>query len=126
MGQRSTRVNELVKREISSILHTDYRDVAVSITVSRVSIAPDLRSGVVYYSVIGGDQEVSKARSLLGKIGRDLQRKAFRTIVLKYSPQLRFEYDLSLAEVDRVFNMLDEIERESGPVPGPDDRSADK
>lgn len=121
MGQRTTRVNELVKREISSILHTDYRDSAVYITISRVSISPDLRTGIVFYSVIGDDFQVARAQSLLGRIGRDLQRKAFKAVVLKYSPQLRFEYDPSMAEGERVLNLLDEVDDELGGGPDADE-----
>ncbi len=112
MGQRTTRVNELVKREISSILHTDYRDTAVYITISRVSVAPDLRNGIVFYSVIGDESQVERARSLLSKIGRELQRKAFKAVVLKYTPQLRFEYDPSIVEGERVLDLLNEVEEE--------------
>lgn len=112
MGQRTTRVNELVKREISSILHTDYRDTAVYITISRVSVSPDLRTGIVFYSVFGDATQVTRAQALLGKIGRDLQRKAFKAVVLKYTPQLRFEYDPSMAEGERVLGLLDEVDDE--------------
>ncbi|SVB47181.1 uncharacterized protein METZ01_LOCUS200035, partial [marine metagenome] len=52
MGQRTQRVNELIKREISSYLHIRYRSESVYWTITDVSVSADLRNGTVAYSVL--------------------------------------------------------------------------
>ena len=47
MGQRMARVSELVKREISEILHTRYQSESVYITVTGVTVSADLRNARV-------------------------------------------------------------------------------
>ena len=59
---RVVRINELIKREISSLLHTRYREAAVRITITEVDTAHDLKEAVVYFGVIGSPTDVSAAK----------------------------------------------------------------
>jgi len=68
MGQRNLRVNVLVQQEVSQLLHTRYQGQTVYITISDVSISPDLRNGRVYYSVLGDEAEKRKLKSSSGKM----------------------------------------------------------
>ena len=65
MGQRVVRVNELVNREISDVLHTRFQTEAVYITITEVEVSPDLRHARVYYSVIGKEDEIQRADQFL-------------------------------------------------------------
>ena len=115
MPERSIRVNELIKREISQILHTSYRTEAVRITITGAEIARDLRSGRIFYSVIGDEAEITKTQTFFKRFGRSISAEAGKHIVLKYFPKLRFVFDSSFARGNKILKLLDELDQENKP-----------
>lgn len=106
---RVVRVNELVKRELSAILHTRYQAQTVRITISEVEVAPNLRSAVVYYNVIGGEEDRVAARHFFSREHGELRNQLGRVVVLKYLPHLKFHFDDSLARGSRMNTLIDEL-----------------
>ncbi len=109
MGQRVIRVNELLKREISQILHTRYRGRTVAITVSEVDTSPNLRKARVYFSVIGGNENRVEAEVFFRQHGREIREEMSKAVVLKYLPHLEFIYDEGIergARLDAIFEDL--------------------
>jgi ribosome-binding factor A len=112
MSQRTIRVNELVRRELSSILHSVYQAESVAITITEVSVSPDLRNARVFYSVIGDEAARAEAGRLFARIGKDLRLRLGRAIVLKYLPHLHFRYDPGMARGAATLEAIEEIDRE--------------
>ncbi len=112
MGQRLVRVNELVKREISDVLHTRYQSESVYITVSEVSVSPDLRNARVFYSVLGDDEHRRSAGAFLKKRAFDIRRQLSKRIVLKYLPHLHFVYDQSIERGSHLNDIIDQLDLE--------------
>lgn len=110
MSQRSVRVNELVKREISDILHTVYKDESVYITVTGVDVSPDLRMAHIFYSVLGGEENESHARRFLEKHKKSLRSQVGKKIVLKYLPQFKFFHDRGLERGTHIIELLNELD----------------
>ena len=110
MSQRMVRVNELLRRELSEQLHTTYRSESVMITITDVDISPDLRTGVVYYSVLGGKEESRKARNLFRKIAGPLRQAAIKRVLIKYTPFLKFIEDTSMQRGTRTVELLEDID----------------
>lgn len=114
MSSRSVRVNELVKREISQVLHTHYRERAVALTVTEVDVSPDLRNARIFYSVIGDEEVVREAEAFFNQEHRNIRQFLAKNIVLKYLPKLYFKHDDSMARGARLLDLLDEIDEEDG------------
>lgn len=112
MSSRSVRVNELVKREISTVLHTNYRERAVAVTITEVDVSPDLRNARIYYSVIGDAEAVEKAEQFFNKEHKNIRQFLAKTVVLKYLPKLKFKHDDSIARGVRVLDLLNEIDED--------------
>lgn len=112
MSQRNVRVNELIKREISEVLHTRYQSETVYITITRVDVSPDHRKAHVFFSVIGGDERRREARQWLTKRQRDIRHQIGKKIILKFLPHLQFHYDSSIAQGDQVLEILDDLDQE--------------
>lgn len=110
MGQRKLRVNELILREINSLLRTYYQGEAVAITVFEVDVAPDLRQGRVYYSVLGGAVEEEAARRFFQRRGAQIRQQVGKQITLKYLPHLSYIHDTSMERGARTIALLEEIE----------------
>ncbi len=110
MSQRSVRVNELLKREVSQLLHTEFRSASVNITVTDVDISPDLRNGRVFYSVFGNEENIQAAEAFFKKNAAVIKHKVSSKIVLKYTPRLKFIFDKGMVHGARMINLLNEIE----------------
>jgi ribosome-binding factor A len=109
MGQRVIRVNELLKREISQVLHTRYRGEAVDITVLAVDSTPDLRHARVLYATHGDRAKRPAAAAFLRRQTPAIRAAVGGAVVLKYLPQLEFVYDEGADASARVNELLDDL-----------------
>ena len=110
MGQRKIRVGELIRRELSEILHSRWRTETVAMTITEVDISPDLRNARVYYSVIGNRENVAKVGRLLASIKRDLKQLLSKKVILKYTPELNLVFDPSAERAMKILATLDELD----------------
>lgn len=102
----------MIRRELSLLLHTRYKDQAVGITITAVDVSPDLRQARIGYSVLGDSDEIRVAGRFLEKNKESLRRAVGKAVVLKYLPHLKFYYDESLGRGARILELLDEIDSE--------------
>ena len=110
MSQRLLRVKELLKREIGELIRRDIpMDQAGLISVNEVAITSDLHTATIFVSVIGSDDQKSKAFALLQKHRKRFQSELSRSIVLKYTPRLKFITDDSIDRGNRVLSILEEL-----------------
>lgn len=109
MKNRLLRVNELVKRQLSTIITRDMRFEDVLVTVNQVKVTPDLKNAHVFVSVLGK----GSAPGVMAQLDANrtvLQAEMAKDVVLKYTPHLKFHLDDSIERGDRVFKILREIE----------------
>jgi ribosome-binding factor A len=110
VSNRIVRINELVQREVSDILRQRHASEAVSITVSEVRIAPDLRDGRVFVAILGDAAAVAdRFRWLQGK-APEIREELAKRIVLKFLPHITYVLDKSSDRVARLLRALDEVE----------------
>lgn len=109
MSQRITRINKLLRREISEQMRRYYRSETAAITISEVDCSSDLRKAHIYYSVLGGDVQIEKSRRLFQKIGRDIRQRVSKQIILKYFPSFTFNYDPSLERGAEINLLIDQL-----------------
>jgi ribosome-binding factor A len=110
---RIVRVNELLKRELGNLIAQ--KNIAPSnsvlISVTEVKTSPDLRTAKVFISVFGGDEETKgEVIKTLQKRRIELQHDISAVVTLKYTPVLKFLVDERLAQGDRIFELLGEVE----------------
>jgi ribosome-binding factor A len=111
-GVRPERVSEEF-REILAEEIPKLKDPRVGfVTVTGVEMTPDLRLATVYYTVMGEERERSATRAGLQSARSHLRSVIGRQVRLKFLPDLRFREDEGLARVDRVEEILKEIDEE--------------
>jgi len=109
---RHFRVSELLKREIGEILRRELPiETSGMVTVNNVSIAPDLKLATAYLSVLGTEQQKKSTRSQLMKMRAHVRGQLGHSVSLKHIPRLRFMINQSSAQVDRVMEIMDDIEK---------------
>ena len=109
MKHRLLRVNEIVKRELSTIIGREITFVDALVTVNQVDVTPDLRSAHVYVGVLGKGS-AQAAITQLDDHRALLQAELSKHVVLKYTPHLVFHLDHSIERGTRVFQILQEID----------------
>ena len=117
MGQRVVRVNELLKREISQVLHTRYRTEAVHISILAVDVAPNLRSAKVFYATHGDSDKRLFAERFFSRHHGDIRQEMGKAVTLKYLPHLEFVYDKGADYGERLNQLLDDLGLEGDLVP---------
>jgi ribosome-binding factor A len=119
VSNRIVRINELVQREISDILRQRHTAEAVSITISEVRIAPDLRDGRVFVAILGDAAAVAERFRWLQRKAPEIREELAKRIVIKFLPHLTYVLDNSSDRVARLLRALDQIEE-----PKPDETPA--
>jgi len=107
MSRRTDRVNELLRREISSVLQRDFEWRGLLVTVNAVEVSQDLKDARVFMGVLGGDGE--KVISRLNRERGSIQGRVMTRVVLKNTPVLRFVSDDSVVRGVDIVNLLDEV-----------------
>ena len=112
---RLTRVNELIKREMSELIsrYSIAPSPSMLVSVTEVRTSVDLRNATVSVSVFGGDKTAQRmVLESLNAARRDFQSDIARTLGFKHTPVLTFRIDKRVAAGDRVFALLEEMESE--------------
>ena len=113
MKHRMLRVNELVRRELSTIITRELTFPDVLVTINQVDVTPDLKSAHVFVSVLGQGAHAA----VIAKLDEHraiLQAELSKHVVLKYTPHLIFHLDHSTERGARVLQVLQEIEPAEG------------
>jgi ribosome-binding factor A len=109
VSNRIVRINELVQREISDILRKRHTAESVSITISEVRIAPDLRDGRVFVAILGDADAVAERFRWLQRKSGEIRAELAKRIVIKFLPHLTYVLDKSTDRVARLLRALDEV-----------------
>jgi ribosome-binding factor A len=113
---RHERVRELLKREIGEAIRREFHvNEAGLISVNDVDLAGDLKSAVVFISIFGNPVQQKRGLQLLTDNRTRIQGLVARSVVLKYTPTLKFIFDDSIVRGNRVLQIIDELERARSP-----------
>ena len=109
---RLIRINELLRREIGTVLYrlVDKTEFDMSsITVTHVVVSPDLHDARVLVSIRGHEMERRKMLHYLQRLHSEIQSEVAKAVILKYTPRLAFVLDTSIEQGDRVLDILAKI-----------------
>jgi len=119
-GDRPARVGERIREELSVILLRKVNDPGLApVTVTEVSVTPDLRIAHVNYSALVPPEERPAVAKALRRSSGFLRRELGHLLGLRYAPELQFHYDDSFDRGARIDAILREIpEGKEGPDEG--------
>ncbi len=106
---RMRKVNGMLHEVIASEV-VELKDPRLGfVTISGVDTAPDLRTAVVYFSVLGGADELKETAAGLAAAAPRLQARIGSRVRLKYLPRLRFVADESIRRGARIDEILRDV-----------------
>ncbi|HJP67243.1 MAG TPA: 30S ribosome-binding factor RbfA, partial [Actinomycetota bacterium] len=89
------------------------------VTVTRVDVSGDLRRATIFYTVLGENRDHRATRAGLQSARAHLRSTLGRQVRLKFTPELEFEEDVGLAQVERVTELLKRIQAEQATTVDP-------
>jgi ribosome-binding factor A len=106
-------VRELLKRAIGEAIRREVPiDQGGLVTVNDVEIGGDLRAAKVFIGILGSPEQQRTGLALIQKNRVRIQGLVAKSVILKYTPQLRFVVDDSVARGNRVMDIIAELDRE--------------
>jgi len=109
---RHERVRELLKREIGEAIRREFNVNEVGlVTVNDVDVSGDLKSAVVFISILGNAGQQKRGLELLNEHRIRIQGLVGRAVVLKFTPTLKFVVDDSIVRGNRVLQIIEELEK---------------
>jgi ribosome-binding factor A len=120
-NSRPDRVGEAIRDELSQIIARDVHDPGIGfLTLTRVSVTPDLQIARIYYTSLGDEKAQRETAKALQRATPFLRRQIGARIRLRRVPELTFFYDESIAHTDRVEQILQDLKAEAAARPAPD------
>jgi ribosome-binding factor A len=112
--RRIERLNKAIKQEISALLERQVNDPRLEslISVTRVSVSPDLRNAKVFVSILGDGESRSEMLAGFNAAAGFLRRELGPRLHMRSVPQLSFEYDDSIEQGARVLQLIGQIARD--------------
>ena len=107
--RRADRVNALLQRELATLISEELRDPRISFpTVTSVETTSDLRTALVFVSVLGDDDAVASTMRALHEARPFIRRAVGERTDLRFVPEIEFVHDASAARASRIAKLLRE------------------
>ena len=112
-GSRPDRIGEEIRRATSELLAREVHDPGIGlVTLTRVTVSPDLQLARVYYTSMGDDRARAETARALGRATPFLRRQIGARLRLRRVPELQFHFDASVEYQDRIERILLDLEAE--------------
>ncbi len=109
---RAARVREAIKEVLASQVER-LKDPGVGfVTITDVTMAPDLRHAKVFYTVYGSDVERAATRDALRRATKHLRTAVAHEVRLRFAPTLEFAEDPIPERTQRLDILLESVHRE--------------
>ncbi len=111
--QRQLQMGEEIRHALVQILQRGgFNDPLLMdgsrITISEVSIAPDLKNAKVYTMTLGGVQ-MPETLGALNQFAPQIQHELGKKIRVKFLPKLKFVEDTTFANADHIDRLLRQV-----------------
>ena len=113
MHSRPERVGDQIREEVTQLLARSVQDPGIGfITITRVKVTADLQLARIFYTAIGDEKQVKETAKALERVMPFLRRQLAQRIRLRRAPELEFKYDESIADLDNVEKLLEQVREE--------------
>ncbi|VBB44363.1 Ribosome-binding factor A [uncultured Desulfatiglans sp.] len=113
-GTRSRKVGDEILKEMAMILLESVKDPRTrDVTLTGIKLSKDLQRARVYYSVLGGSEEVRQAQTGLDSAKGFIKRQISLKMSLRYVPEIIFEHDPSLERGSAMERLLESIRKDA-------------
>lgn len=116
INHRQARVATLLHRILAQALATRAKDPRLEfVTVTAVTVSPDLSHATARVSIMGTEQELEEALRGLEHARGFLRSLIARSAELRITPELHFSIDRGLEHAQRIDQLLNDINQGESP-----------
>ena len=110
---RLNRINEELRKELSSILAFELKNPNITgmVSVTKVKITPDFKYAKVYVSLLNS-KDVEKTMQGLKESAGFIRSRIAKEVNLRITPELVFEIDDSLEQGMRIDSILKDLKKD--------------
>ena len=116
-SQRQLRVGEEIRHILADIFMRGDIYVeglsGVSVTVTEVDVAPDLRNATAYVSPLGGVMKEVELADILNEYGPEFNQMLAKKLIMKFTPRLTFSADNRFDYAEKIEALLKKTQTES-------------
>lgn len=106
---RPQRVGDQIQRELAELIREEVKDPGVGmITLSGVDVSRDLAHARVFFTVLGGPEQITASQDALRRAAGFLRRELGRRMRLRVVPELHFHYDDTQERGARLSALIDQ------------------
>jgi len=112
MSRRASRVNDLLREELSELLLREVKDPRVGhglISITEVQVSPDMRRATVFVSHLGDPAERDDVMRGLAAAAHFLHGELMHRLKMRNVPELVFRFDPSLERGARLASLIHEV-----------------
>jgi ribosome-binding factor A len=109
MTRRTDRVAEALQALVADLLLREIKDPRIGlVTVTAVTVSPDLRHARIYFSCLGDAARRAQSLKGLTSAAGFVRSQVARKLNLRVAPEIVFEFDPSLEQAERIAQLLKE------------------
>ena len=113
-NRRVHRYADMIKKNLSNIIEFKLKDPAKGfITVTAVKISADLKIASIYYTVLGDLEQRQLTAQVLKRSIPFLRNELKPFITSRWIPELRFFYDETMEQAEKINALLEKIKNDS-------------
>ena len=115
---RMIRINDEIKKEVSTILRGELKDprVGVITSVLKVDTTNDLKYCKIFVSILGDDEKKEEVMQVLNRASGFVRSLIAKRINLRVTPEIKFILDDSLEYSFKIDKIIREIKDKSSLV----------
>jgi ribosome-binding factor A len=111
-GKRATKVGDQILKCVAGLLIQKIRDPRVNgVTLTGVQVSNDLKNAVIFFSLIGNEDDVKRAKAGLDSAKGFIKREIALYVKLRNTPVIFFKHDPTLETGNRLEQLFQEIKR---------------
>ncbi|CAN5837901.1 30S ribosome-binding factor RbfA [soil metagenome] len=107
--KRIARLNEQLKRELTTLLQFEVKDPRITtVSILDVEVSPDLYHAKVFYTLRGDEEERRLVHEGLRAAAGYLRTELGRRMHIRRAPELHFAFDNTLEHAMHIERLLQE------------------
>ncbi len=108
---RAERVRAAIREVLAAEIER-LKDPGVAfVTITDVTMSPDLRKATAYYTVYGGEVERASTKDALARATTHLRTVVAHEVRLRYAPTLDFKEDPTPERSERIDRLIAELHK---------------
>lgn len=105
---RCERVADLITREVARIVRIKMNDPRLQyVTITATRVTRDIRIAEIYYTLTRRETDIGEIQGVFENAKGFIRRELGTVLELRHVPELRFRFDQSLEDGNRIWDHLE-------------------